>query len=225
VTIDNMKLRDAAEAEGRKRYTPSTPCKRGHVSDRWTSTGGCIQCGLRKVVKSNAVRSLLLFRAPVHTSLTPEQRLNGRRTASKCITLSAPQRKRACGSPSAIRRTPNCDVGMCNGAPTAWRPPTWSLLGCARGTVDCAPASASAFGIPLAYGPPRTVRAMSQRIRRRGKVGGKKRPLARWEANRLTRNKKQCCRCACFPFPHRRGSAGTVRIGRASIEVRCTPST
>ena len=59
---------------------------------------------------------------------------------------------------------------------------------------------------------------MTQRIKRRPK-----RPLLPWERNRLARNKIQVCRCDALPFPHRRGSGSTVRVGRASIEVKCTP--
>lgn len=56
-----------------------------------------------------------------------------------------------------------------------------------------------------------------QLIRRRPKGA----PLKRWMRNRLKRNKAQACRCGAFPWAHRKGSGGTVRIGRASIEVRC----
>jgi hypothetical protein len=62
---------------------------------------------------------------------------------------------------------------------------------------------------------------VAQRIKRRAKVDGKRRPLKPWERNRLARNKAQVCRCDTMPFPHRQGSKSVVAIGRRSIEVRC----
>ena len=33
-----------AKAQGLPRYFTGTPCKRGHISERYTKTGNCIQC-------------------------------------------------------------------------------------------------------------------------------------------------------------------------------------
>lgn len=33
-----------ARAQGRKRYSTGSPCKRGHLSDRLASNGACIEC-------------------------------------------------------------------------------------------------------------------------------------------------------------------------------------
>ena len=38
-----MKRMDAA-MQGLAKYQPDAPCKRGHTSERYTSTGGCIEC-------------------------------------------------------------------------------------------------------------------------------------------------------------------------------------
>jgi hypothetical protein len=36
--------RAAAAAAGHVRYVPTTPCKRGHLGERYVSTGACIEC-------------------------------------------------------------------------------------------------------------------------------------------------------------------------------------
>ena len=36
--------REAASRLGQKRYTSTTPCRRGHVGERYVSTGACIEC-------------------------------------------------------------------------------------------------------------------------------------------------------------------------------------
>lgn len=43
--------RDVATAENRTRYFTGYPCKRGHLAERYTSTGGCTACVCRKLVK------------------------------------------------------------------------------------------------------------------------------------------------------------------------------
>lgn len=40
----NSVLRDQAIAAGQTRYTPCVPCKRGHLSERYTKNKACIQC-------------------------------------------------------------------------------------------------------------------------------------------------------------------------------------
>lgn len=45
----NSDLKAMAAFEGRKRYNTGLPCKRGHMSDRQTSNGACIQCVRPKI--------------------------------------------------------------------------------------------------------------------------------------------------------------------------------
>lgn len=45
--------RDEATKNGRTRYFTGRPCKKGHISERYTSTMGCVEClRPRKVVHS-----------------------------------------------------------------------------------------------------------------------------------------------------------------------------
>jgi hypothetical protein len=41
---DRMERRRLAAERGELRYDPGTPCKRGHTSPRYVSTGGCCAC-------------------------------------------------------------------------------------------------------------------------------------------------------------------------------------
>lgn len=50
----NYDLRNSAALQGATRYMPPGPCKRGHMSERYTSTGGCVACQQMKVVKRQA---------------------------------------------------------------------------------------------------------------------------------------------------------------------------
>lgn len=45
------KTRAAAVESGDKRYFTGIPCKKGHYSERYTSTGGCILCGIEQARK------------------------------------------------------------------------------------------------------------------------------------------------------------------------------
>lgn len=36
--------RRAAFAAGKTRYYTGTPCKQGHIAERYVSTGGCVEC-------------------------------------------------------------------------------------------------------------------------------------------------------------------------------------
>ena len=44
--VKNASLRDTAREKGLKRYFTEEPCPRGHVADRYVSTGGCVRCVL-----------------------------------------------------------------------------------------------------------------------------------------------------------------------------------
>ena len=39
-------LRENALLNGLKTYSTGEPCKKGHLSEKYTSTGGCVQCAL-----------------------------------------------------------------------------------------------------------------------------------------------------------------------------------
>ena len=45
--------RDVAAKDGKKRFYTGKPCKKGHDSERYTSTGGCIEC-LHPVINAAA---------------------------------------------------------------------------------------------------------------------------------------------------------------------------
>lgn len=81
----NAERRDAAQAAGLTRFLPIGPCKRGHVSDRFTSNGGCVRCMVRKVVKANSVRGLMTFRAPVLNTLTRAQQVALYNYLGRCV--------------------------------------------------------------------------------------------------------------------------------------------
>jgi hypothetical protein len=72
---ENTLARNAAWEAGLTRYRISTPCKRGHIADRFVSNGGCTECVTRKVMKANAVRVPLSVVLPTHRLMTPEQRV------------------------------------------------------------------------------------------------------------------------------------------------------
>lgn len=40
----NVSPRLAAAQAGRRRYVTGNPCKHGHVAERFTSSGGCVEC-------------------------------------------------------------------------------------------------------------------------------------------------------------------------------------
>ena len=42
--MTNKQLRAQAQLIGAKTFTPATPCKNGHISDRYTSSNRCIEC-------------------------------------------------------------------------------------------------------------------------------------------------------------------------------------
>lgn len=42
-----------AKAKGLKRYFTGKPCKRGHVAERYTATGNCLQCDNERPVSVN----------------------------------------------------------------------------------------------------------------------------------------------------------------------------
>lgn len=71
----NSEARDAAQAAGQLKYSTGQPCKHGHTAQRWTSTGGCLECVTRKVIKANAVRGVMQLQLPVSAALTTEQRV------------------------------------------------------------------------------------------------------------------------------------------------------
>lgn len=61
--------RQDAAAAGHKRYFPGTPCKHGHTAERFTSSGGCVECVNVKVapIQGTNVRPLtkpLVFGRP-----------------------------------------------------------------------------------------------------------------------------------------------------------------
>lgn len=47
----NIITRAEAKAAGYKRYYPGTPCKHGHVAERSTVNGSCMECGRLKTVR------------------------------------------------------------------------------------------------------------------------------------------------------------------------------
>lgn len=62
-------LRHAAAAAGQKRYVSPRPCIRGHLGERYTTTGGCIECIARfkvaAIPKVNAVQVVFSFHLPM----------------------------------------------------------------------------------------------------------------------------------------------------------------
>lgn len=63
----NQELRREAHALGMKTYKAEGPCKHGHVSDRYTINGACMECtnGMRKLMPiSSQLQPLQLL--PVH---------------------------------------------------------------------------------------------------------------------------------------------------------------
>ena len=40
----NVELKLAAREAGLRHYDPGVPCKRGHISKRYASTGQCVEC-------------------------------------------------------------------------------------------------------------------------------------------------------------------------------------
>lgn len=49
--MSSSPVRAFAALNGQKRYNTGRPCKYGHVSDRQTSNGGCIECMRPTIVK------------------------------------------------------------------------------------------------------------------------------------------------------------------------------
>lgn len=49
--LRRVDARGAARAANIMHYFLGTPCKRGHISKRWTSNAGCVQCGLEQTDK------------------------------------------------------------------------------------------------------------------------------------------------------------------------------
>ena len=50
--------RDEALQAGRKRYFTGLPCRRGHLAERYTSMGGCVECVNRRTPFSVATTHL-----------------------------------------------------------------------------------------------------------------------------------------------------------------------
>lgn len=74
--------RTAASARGDIKFMPSKPCKRGHVSERYVSTGACVECLHRFYTpiggakNSGApIRGLWNFILPVPVGFTKEHAL------------------------------------------------------------------------------------------------------------------------------------------------------
>lgn len=57
--------RAEAKALGYPRYYTGKPCGRGHVTDRHTSTGGCIECIAEDQKKNRPTRRRALKRNPL----------------------------------------------------------------------------------------------------------------------------------------------------------------
>ena len=81
----NLMRRDEAQARGEIRYNTGTPCKRGHMSDRWVSNGACISCSTRKVMRANRVRSVLPITFPVPATLDAAARAEVELVAHRAV--------------------------------------------------------------------------------------------------------------------------------------------
>lgn len=56
MTQTEMKLAAAARGEGR--FNTGVPCKHGHLSDRYTSTGACIECLNPRLTRPRVTRDV-----------------------------------------------------------------------------------------------------------------------------------------------------------------------
>lgn len=63
--MEQLTPRELAHDRGELRYFSGKPCRRGHLTARWTSTGNCIECQTRHVVRANRVRNIHTVRMPL----------------------------------------------------------------------------------------------------------------------------------------------------------------
>lgn len=82
--MSDHSLRDAAALQGAKRYSNGKPCKRGHMSERWTSTGGCVECTTRRIIQPNAVRDIMNARIPIPATLPATLRVGVQNYITRC---------------------------------------------------------------------------------------------------------------------------------------------
>ena len=67
--------RDNAQSMSRKRYFTGEPCLRGHIAERFVSSGGCVDCVCRKTPKSaDARKQRFLPAAPLFFGNIPGPR-------------------------------------------------------------------------------------------------------------------------------------------------------
>ncbi len=67
--------RDNAQSMSRKRYFTGEPCLRGHIAERFVSSGGCVDCVCRKTPKrADARKQRFLPAAPLFFGNIPGPR-------------------------------------------------------------------------------------------------------------------------------------------------------
>ena len=80
----NRALRDKAANTGQVRYHTGVPCKRGHMADRWTSSGACIECTHSVITKANAMRDIWQARIPIPPSTPSTVRVAMQNYLARC---------------------------------------------------------------------------------------------------------------------------------------------
>lgn len=65
--------RDKARLAGQTTYNSGKPCARGHIGDRYVTSGNCIAClALRRAVRHNLEAGNKVLEFPMHRDLAPE---------------------------------------------------------------------------------------------------------------------------------------------------------
>jgi hypothetical protein len=97
-----MSARLKAAELGQIRYSTGAPCKRGHLSERYTSTGGCVEClrlfegGFSAKLAAKRIEAIQgLFKYPLHPQDVPAalaycQALDLQRGRSPHVPAAAP---------------------------------------------------------------------------------------------------------------------------------------
>lgn len=87
MTMNNTDKRIAARDAGERFYFTGVPCKRGHVSQRYASTGGCMECvkggGRSKAV--TCIQRPYVLRSVVALNITEAELLSLDTYLHECI--------------------------------------------------------------------------------------------------------------------------------------------
>lgn len=71
-----ISTRAMAALGGKRRFFTGIPCKHGHVAERFTSNGGCVQCGnpLYRAVRPHMAEKMIAVPLTVPQGFTEEHR-------------------------------------------------------------------------------------------------------------------------------------------------------